>query len=204
MLRRAAPSTPLKLLLRGRQCGGQPQVLQRSLAGTLDLLSINLRHIVSSVKLRSLEVVYPNTWVAAEFREGVVAAFKHVNSLLDDGDFLTLRRLLSDKLLDDLKGHADLAKGLDYELRDIVQLGIFHAMAKADEDGFESVFVTPLLRVTEKYTLHKDPKVWWEVRRLHKWTFKRFLPTEGSEASEWQIVAMDKKRWRPEGLKDEE
>ena len=97
----------------------------------------------------------------------------------------------------------------------------------------------------------QDPKVWWEVRRLHKWTFKRLLPEDGEEApvfypehiclnwlkwlkcfkyasfgptttkskrqdkepvkglpqcgldnycwkaSDWQIVAMDKKRWRP-------
>ena len=28
----------------------------------------------------------------------------------------------------------------------------------------------------------QDPKVWWEVRRLHKWTFKRLLPEDGEEA----------------------
>ena len=33
-----------------------------------------------------MQVVYPNTWVAAEFREGVVAAFKHVNSFLANSD----------------------------------------------------------------------------------------------------------------------
>ena len=77
-------------------------------------------------------------------------------------------------------------------------------MAKVDEQGFEALYVTPLLRVTEKYSSEKDESIWWEVRRLHKWTFKRILPSEdGEEASDWQIVAMDKRRWRPSAWNDE-
>ena len=67
-------------LLRVRHCGGP--VVQRSFAGAFDLFTINLRHIVSSVKLRSLEVVYPNTWNPTEFRAGVAHAFEQVNRVL--------------------------------------------------------------------------------------------------------------------------
>lgn len=42
-----------------------------------------------------------------------------------------------------------------YELLEVYQLGIFHSMAKVDEQGFEAVYVTPLLRVTEKYSSEK-------------------------------------------------
>ncbi|CAE7195491.1 unnamed protein product [Symbiodinium natans] len=163
-----------------------------------DMKTINVRHVISSVKLRTMEVVYPNNWCARDFRAGAAEAYKQVNCLLDQGDFVSLRRVMADDLVEDLrKTHAQLSKGLDYELKEVFQLGIFHAMVKAEEFGTESVCVTPLLRVTEKYTLQKDPSVWWEVRRLHKWTFKRHLPDEhGNEASDWHIVAMDKRRWR--------
>ncbi|CAE7939914.1 unnamed protein product [Symbiodinium necroappetens] len=129
-----------------------------------------------------------------------------MRSFLDQGDFVSLRRVMADGLVEELRQtHGKLSKGLDYELREVFQLGIFHAMVQAEELGGEAVSVTPLLRVTEKYTLQKDPSVWWEVRRLHKWTFKRHLPDEdGNEASDWHIVSMDKRRWRPPGLKDED
>eukprot|EP00439_Symbiodinium_sp_Y106_P026164 s4122_g3.t1 len=151
-------------------------------------------------------VVYPGTWCARDFRAGASEAYKQVNCLLDQGDFVSLRRVMADGLVEELRqSHGKLSKGLDYELREVFQLGIFHAMVQAEELGGEAVSVTPLLRVTEKYTLQKDPTVWWEVRRLHKWTFKRHLPDEdGNEASDWHIVSMDKRRWRPPGLKDED
>mmetsp|Transcript_33629 Transcript_33629/g.77624 ORF Transcript_33629/g.77624 Transcript_33629/m.77624 type:complete len:217 (-) Transcript_33629:101-751(-) len=203
-LRRLPRCAPL---LRVRYCSDQPQpkVLQRNLASSLDLLTITVRTLISSIKLRALEVVYPNTWNARDFREGAAEAFKLVNSLLDEGDFVALRQLLAEDLVEDLrKNHKHLTEGLDYELQEVFQLGIFHSMAKADENGLEAVWVTPLLRVTEKYALQKDASVWWEVRRLHKWTFKRILPDEdGSEASDWHIVKMDRRRWRPSGLDQE-
>lgn len=209
LARRGAAAVPLvqasrSLLQQLRFKGQQPQVPQvhRSLAGTADLLTINVRHLLSSLKLRILDLVYPETWSARDFREGTVTAFKSVNSLLDEGDFLLLRQLLDEKLLEDLRSsHAHLTEGLKYELVEVYYLGIFHAMAKEDDQGFEAVFVTPLLRVTEKYTSLKDESVWWEVRRLHKWTFKRILL--GEDAADWQIVAMDKKRWRPPSKDDE-
>ncbi|CAK9044590.1 unnamed protein product [Durusdinium trenchii] len=194
LARRGAAAVPLvqasrSLLQQLRFKGQQPQVPQvhRSLAGTADLLTINVRHLLSSLKLRILDLVYPETWSARDFREGTVTAFKSVNSLLDEGDFLLLRQLLDEKLLEDLRSsHAHLTEGLKYELVEVYYLGIFHAMAKEDDQGFEAVFVTPLLRVTEKYTSLKDESVWWEVRRLHKWTFKRILL--GEDAADWQIA----------------
>lgn len=185
-----------------RFCSAGRPVIQRSTSGTIDLLTCNLRHMFNSVNLRILNVVYPKTWDPHAFRDGTAEAYKQVNALLDEGDFLILRELLSEELLDDLKEcHAGLAEGVDYKLLEVRQLGIFRSSARADELGNEAVFVTPLLRVREKYVLSKDSTYWWEVQRLHKWTFKRILPGEyGSDASEWQIVAMDKKRWRPPGL----
>eukprot|EP00931_Biecheleriopsis_adriatica_P124587 TRINITY_DN99733_c0_g1_i1.p1 TRINITY_DN99733_c0_g1~~TRINITY_DN99733_c0_g1_i1.p1 ORF type:complete len:239 (+),score=57.32 TRINITY_DN99733_c0_g1_i1:40-717(+) len=186
--------------------GSSPQVLQRNFSGTLDLLTINVRHIFNSINLQILNVVYPNAWNSSDFRAGAAEAFSLVNRLLDEGDFQSLRGLLSDELLEELRSsHPASAEGVDYELKEVRQLGIYKSIAKADAQGDEAVFVTPLLRVTEKYTLSKDSTIWWEVRRLHKWTFARVLPGEdGQEASEWQIVAMDKKRWRPPGLDEKD
>lgn len=35
--------------------------------------------------------------------------------------------------------------------------------------------------IGQKFLLSQDAKMWWEVRRLHKWTFKRVLPSEEGE-----------------------
>ena len=120
-----------------------------SQAGSVSFQTQVLDKIQSNV-----QVVYPNTWSAAEFRQGVAAAFEHVNrisawfahlfhsfsikrcfffscsglgvsgdpltvtaaawaGLLDEGDFLSLRQLMDDPLLEDLrKSHTDLTKGL--------------------------------------------------------------------------------------------
>ncbi|CAE8626069.1 unnamed protein product [Polarella glacialis] len=187
--------------------GAHPQkVLKRlgSMSGVLDLLTINVRHIVNSINLRTLNVVYPNCWDAREFRAGAAEAYTQINKLLDEGDFESLQGLLSEELLAELRAsHAALAQGVNYELKDLRQLGIFKSTAKVDEFDDAAVFVTPLLRVTEKFTLSKDSSIWWEVRRLHKWTFKRTLAGEaGQENSDWQVVAMDKRRWRPDGIDD--
>ena len=83
MLRRLKRLDPKLLKVRHSGDHGGP-VVQRNFAGTFDLLTINLRHIVSSVKLRSLEVVYPNTWNPTEFRAGVAQAFEQVNRVLEE------------------------------------------------------------------------------------------------------------------------
>ncbi|CAK0861322.1 unnamed protein product [Prorocentrum cordatum] len=54
-----------------RCCSSGRPTRQRSVSGVLDLLTCNPRHMLSSAKLRILNVVYPRVWDPRSFREGV-------------------------------------------------------------------------------------------------------------------------------------
>ena len=149
-LRSSAP-TGRFVLAQCRLKGEEPRVVQRSLGGSLDLLTINVRHLLSSLKLRILEpwvmyvmlinqdgdlewlgalvkgqpnsliflpffpgfldqqkhrtedLVYPNTWNARDFRQGSVDAFASVQRSLDSEDFVELRQVLAEELLEELR-----------------------------------------------------------------------------------------------------
>mmetsp|Transcript_73690 Transcript_73690/g.216251 ORF Transcript_73690/g.216251 Transcript_73690/m.216251 type:complete len:246 (-) Transcript_73690:13-750(-) len=192
-----------------QQQGPPIRVVERSLSDFIDVVILPLRHTVYAVNLWSLRFAFPGSWNASEFHAGAPQAFRHVTEHLEDRDVRPLNGVVSDELINDLRTEATTAAESGHDPRanfqavvDARLMGIFTVRVRTDEMGDAAVFVTGLLAAVEEYAPSTASSANagrpWHVRRIHKWTFKRQLPSEdGEEPGDWQVVAMNKRRWQP-------
>mmetsp|Transcript_36577 Transcript_36577/g.73758 ORF Transcript_36577/g.73758 Transcript_36577/m.73758 type:complete len:244 (-) Transcript_36577:133-864(-) len=216
--RRVLPtfSASRRPLLLSRCCGTQREhgppvrVVERNLSDFIDVVILPLRHTVYSVNLWTLRFVFPGCWNFREFHSGAPQAFRHITEHMEDRDLRPLDGTVSDDLIQELRAEAVAAEESGSETKAAFQavvdarlMGIFTVSARSDDAGDAAVFVTGLLKVVEEYAPVAEsdagPIRPWHVHRIHKWTFKRQLPSEdsGGEPGDWQVVAMNKRRWRP-------
>eukprot|EP00746_Dinoflagellata_sp_MGD_P058960 gnl/MRDRNA2_/MRDRNA2_251852_c0_seq1.p1 gnl/MRDRNA2_/MRDRNA2_251852_c0~~gnl/MRDRNA2_/MRDRNA2_251852_c0_seq1.p1 ORF type:complete len:172 (-),score=19.38 gnl/MRDRNA2_/MRDRNA2_251852_c0_seq1:7-522(-) len=164
-----------------------------------------VRHFFHSVNLWTLKLVFPNAWDSREFSVGACQAYECIASLMDESDFHSMHGLVSEDLLaaleEDQKDYITSVPGVQRKVLECQFRGIVDLSAKNDENQDAALFVSALLDTLEAHRVSDEDRSPWHVRRLHKWTFKRVLASvEGDEHSDWQVVAMNRKKWRPSTL----
>jgi len=195
-----------------REPGPPVRVVERSFSDVIDLVILPLRHTVYSVNLWVLRFTFPGCWNFQEFYAGSSQAFRQITEHLQERDTRSLDGLVADSLLHELRAEATAAEDGGAErsatfkaVLDARLLGVFTVSARSDEMGDAAVFVTGLIAAVEEYVPvakgDAPPGQPWHVRRIHKWTFKRQLPSEdsGGQPGDWQVVSMNKRRWQPPG-----
>jgi len=180
--------------------------IERKIGELVDVLLLPFRHTVVNVNLWAMKFAFPGSWDANEFWTGAPEAFRMVTELLDvkDRDVRPLQGLISEQLLEELREASSAPSAPDApqvtfsEVLDARLLGIFTVRMRVDSaTGGAMVHVTVLIGATEEYLVGEDEEK-WHVKRIHKWKFKRDLPSEEGEAlGDWQIIEINKKRWQP-------
>eukprot|EP00928_Gymnodinium_smaydae_P091592 TRINITY_DN75320_c0_g1_i1.p1 TRINITY_DN75320_c0_g1~~TRINITY_DN75320_c0_g1_i1.p1 ORF type:complete len:302 (+),score=46.37 TRINITY_DN75320_c0_g1_i1:81-986(+) len=162
-------------------------------------------NLFARAKLRVLGVAFPGAFDFAEFSAGAKAAFEALYEPLCHGDRMELRGLVADDLLENVLSEANRNAASDgiarHELKHVQFMGILSARPHAAPTGDAILRVRVLFFAVEDAVTEAaedTAPVRYRLRRLHRWTFERFLPSEdGAEPDAWQVVEMDKRKWPP-------
>lgn len=198
------PVTLACCTLTSRTCSSRARpppihVVEKGLRETLDLLTLPARHVLRSMNLQTLNLVFDSQpWNQHEFPRGTAEAFRCVLEHVGDQDFNSLSGLVSDPLLEELR-HDEIDAGESKRrVIDVCPFGILTAQLELDENVHLAIWVTQLMSAVEEYDSPNCRDTFWRVERLHRWTFKRVLLSGmGEENGPWQVVSMNHRRWRP-------
>merc|ERR1712232_250528 len=145
-----------------------------------DLITLPFRHVVRSVNLWTLNMVFPSAWDGLEFQVGACQAYECIASLMDEGDFQSMHGLVADDVIAELRNdHASCSASIPDVQRSVLECrlaGIYSMSARSDENGDAALVVVALLDTQEAHSSLVEDAPVWHVRRLQKLTFKRVLP----------------------------